>query len=325
MTERDLQLIKNIVKFLSEEPDASGATGPQPAENLLAGPLPSFRFSSANLAAPAEAMASVAAPTSQQLAELEAELAQARAEAAQLRREQQALLHEREGLHEEVESMRQMFAMTYDFMQQGGAGETAMADQLGAAWERLFDPQARLEALFPGSLYHATAGQAYLIEKFGVVHLVLAHNPFTGVQAALFKVLVGFALQQVVASRRYVNSSQLVDELLQFAQLALGVPAQSVEACALIIDAQHAAVEFSGTGAPLYVRAGGQTAEYPSGPAPSGERFAISRPTLRPGAALVCGLPADAALPPWVQGLGPQPGHWPPVPETWGLLVGLCL
>jgi hypothetical protein len=323
MTERDLQLIKNIVKFLAEEPDARPAPVPQPIENSLAGPLPSFRFSSASLSAPTGEAASAAAPTSLQLAELEAELAQAKAEAAQLRKERQALLHEREGLREEVESMRQMFAMTYEFMQQGGTGEPALADQLEATWERLFDPQPRLDALFPGALYQATEGQAaYLFEKFGLAHLVLVRNPFAGVQAALFKALVGFALQQVVASRRNVSPTDLVGELLQFAQSALGAPA--VEACALVIDPQNAAVEFSGTGAPLYVRTGGHTGEYASGPAPTGEGFAVQRPVLRPGAVLVCGLPA-AGLLPWVQELGQRPGHWPPVPGTPDLVVGLYL
>ncbi len=322
MTERDLQLIRNIVKLLSDLPETTAGTNwPAPAEQLIPVALPDFRFSMAEInAGAADQIELETTVENRQVIELEAQLAQTKLDLAQLQKEHKALLLQCDGLREESESMRAMFAMTYEFMQQANpaAGLAEMATSLRTLREQFFFPQDKLTALLPGTLFLAQASPnapdgvaTFLLEKFGIPHLVIVANPFTGIQAAIFNVLTGFALQQIVATRRYVNSSELIDEFQQFVQTAFGHLEHSVEACAAIVDGQNRELEFSSTGAILFTRSGGQIDQYaggsPVGMARTSDKYLIHRLPLRPGISAFFGLPLKPdMLEQWLSGLDPS-------------------
>jgi len=319
MTERDLQLIRNIVKLLSDVPETTAGTNwPAPAEQLIPAALPDFRFSMAEIGTGAADQPEMGMTVEdRQVIELEAQLAQTKLDLAGLQKEHKSLLLQCEGLREESESMRAMFAMTYEFIQQANpaADLAEMVTSLRTLREQFFFPQDKLAALLSGTLFLAQASPdapdgvaTYLIEKFGIPHLVVVTNPFTGIQAAIFNVLTGFALQQIVATRRYINSSELIDEFQQFVQTAFSHLEHPVEACAVIVDGQNRELEFSSTGAALFTRSGGQIDQYtggsPVGMDRASDKYIIHRLALRPGSSAFFGLPLKPdMLGQWLRGL----------------------
>lgn len=325
MTQRDIQLVTNILQFLSVHPDndwmGMGVALPT-AFRLGANALPSAQEAQGEAADGTDQALppdmALAMEAEQQAASQAEEIKRLKTELSIAKKEGETFKKRCNELQEQTEAMTDMFAMAYDYMQ---GGSTAANGPDSAPLQRIFlqineqyfGPQAKLKEFFPDALYFNRSAQngaprvfMHVVEKAGVAHLVLFTNPLQGPMAAPFPLLAGFMLQHTVATRRYVNASQLIEALQGFTGKLLAESQQGQapnswehEISVLIIDPQNREVEFASTGGQLFTVSGNMLNEHRGGPSKvfgadqptSPDAHQVSRLHLRWGSGLIFYLP----------------------------------
>jgi hypothetical protein len=284
MTDRDIQLITSIVKFLAANPGAGSG---------LMAPL------ARQLAAPDQSLADPLAPLRQQVAQLQTE-------AAQWHQQQQALAQQTERV-QHLASQLQTELTSLPAWPETPTGQPEALQAVSQLTQQLqtryFATEAKLTKLLPGAHYYpASDGWLYLFEKFGIPHLVLLASPLPGVVGELMAAVSGFALQHVMATRRYVNSSHLIEEYLAFVQATWGPPLP--QATVLIVDAANREIEFSSTNGHLAIAQAGEWTTYPGGlaepPQPTKGLYLVQGLSLRAASEVLCHLAPT-----------PLPATWP--------------
>ncbi|MCU0448683.1 MAG: hypothetical protein MUC97_02405 [Bernardetiaceae bacterium] len=280
MTDHDIQLITSIVKFLAANPGASSHFVAPLAAQLAANPDP-------------------LAPLRQQVTQLQAE--------AEQWRQQYEALAQQTGRVEQLAAQLQTGLAQLPAWPETSPGQTEelrlVAQLTQQLQSRYFATETKLAKLLPGAHYHPAPGVwFYLFEKFGIPHLVLLTSPLPGEAGQWWATVSGFALQHIMATRRYVNSSHLIEEYLAFGQAVAGPPLPQV--AVLIVDAANREVEFSSTGSPLGVVSVGQWTTHPGGlaepPQPTKGQYRVQGLSLRAASEVLCYLAP-----------GPLPAAWP--------------
>ena len=126
-----------------------------------------------------------------------------------------------------------------------------------------FKNYERIEEQFPQSFYFSYPSQEYnghvmhMTEKFGITYLVMVRSPFQGLAGQIFNMVANFTLSNVIRTKKYINSSRLIEEFLYAIRPVLMLiggehQEEEIKLCVSLVDVTNLEIEYASNGSSLY-------------------------------------------------------------------------